>query len=202
VERWQLIVGLGNPGPEYAQTRHNAGYLAVEQLAARWKASWTTSRKFKSRVARLDLEGRRILLGQPETFMNLSGEAVAGLRNYYHVDWPDLLVVLDDADLPLGTLRLRPQGSSGGHHGLESIEQHLGTRQFARLRIGIGRGADGRREITDYVLSGFSRAEAQLRDEVLAHACDQIECWAREGVAQAMNRFNGSIANDEQRQPE
>src|SRR5580693_980666 len=158
MEPLHLIVGLGNPGVEYAKTRHNAGFLLVEKLAARWKSDWTSERKFDARIARAGQNGRRILLCQPQTFMNLSGETVAALIKFYQLPLKQLLVAVDDADLPCGEIRLRASGSSGGHHGLESIEQHLASREFARLRMGIGRTADGRREITDFVLSPFSGA--------------------------------------------
>jgi PTH1 family peptidyl-tRNA hydrolase len=134
-----------------------------------------------------------VLLAAPETFMNASGQAVKALSAFYRVSADKTLVVLDDADLPLGEIRLRPRGSSGGHHGLESIEQHLGTREFPRLRIGIGREENGAREITNYVLSRFSAAEAELLEKALTRACDQIECWLSDGILQAMNRFNGKI---------
>jgi PTH1 family peptidyl-tRNA hydrolase len=189
-----LIVGLGNPGAEYAKTRHNAGFLAVERLAGRWQAGWAYEKKFNARVARAERGERRVLLTEPQTYMNSSGEAVGALAAFYQVPLKRLLVVVDDADLPLGELRLRAGGSSGGHHGLESIEQHLGTREFARLRIGIGRAA-GAREITDYVLGRFSAAEAALADEVLTVACDQVECWLNDGIQKAMNQFNGVVGD-------
>jgi PTH1 family peptidyl-tRNA hydrolase len=192
MESCHLIVGLGNPGAEYAKTRHNAGFLLVEKLAARWKAQWTNERKFGARIARVERNDRRVLLCQPQTFMNLSGEAVGALKNFYQLPSERLLVAVDDADLPLGEIRLRASGSSGGHHGLESIEQHLTTREFARLRIGIGR-ADGAREITDYVLARFNADEAALMEKVLVRAADQVECWLDDGMEKAMNRFNGAV---------
>ena len=143
-----LIVGLGNPGAEYAKTRHNAGFLLVEKLAAQWKADWTNERKFKARLAKSDRNGKRVLLCQPQTFMNLSGETVGELTKFYQLPLTQLIVAVDDADLPFGEIRLRPSGSSGGHHGLESIEQHVASREFARLRIGIGR-KDGARQIAN-----------------------------------------------------
>ena len=187
-----LIVGLGNPGAEYATTRHNAGYSLVAKLAERWKVDWRNERKFKARVARAEREGCRVLLCQPRTFMNASGEAVKAVVNFYHLPLENLLVVVDDADLPLGEVRLRAGGSSGGHHGLESIEEHLGTQAFARLRLGIGR-KDGAREITDYVLDRFAAAEAVLMEKVLGQAADQAECWLADGIEMAMNRFNGNV---------
>ena len=187
-----LIVGLGNPGAEYAQTRHNAGFLLVEKLAAQWKADWTNERKFKARMAKSDRQGKRVLLCEPQTFMNLSGETVGDVADFYQLPLPQLIVAVDDADLPFGEIRLRPGGSSGGHHGLESIEQHLGSREFARLRIGIGR-RDGARQITNYVLGKFEPAEQELLEKILERAANQVECWLAAGLQKAMSQFNGVI---------
>jgi peptidyl-tRNA hydrolase, PTH1 family len=187
-----LIVGLGNPGAEYAQTRHNAGFLLVEKLAAQWKADWTNERKFKARMAKSDRQGKRVLLCEPQTFMNLSGETVGEVAGFYQLPLPQLIVAVDDADLPFGEIRLRPGGSSGGHHGLESIEQHVGSREFARLRIGIGR-KDGARQITNYVLGKFEPAEQELLEKILERAANQVECWLAAGLQKAMSQFNGVI---------
>jgi PTH1 family peptidyl-tRNA hydrolase len=187
-----LIVGLGNPGAEYAQTRHNAGFLLVERLAAKWKCEWTGERKFKARIARAERGGKKVLLCEPQTFMNLSGETVGALVNFYQLPLKQTLVTVDDADLPFGEIRLRAGGSSGGHHGLESIEQHLASREFARLRIGIGR-KDGAREITDYVLGKFEKAESELLDKVLERATNQVETWLEAGIERAMSQFNGVV---------
>ena len=193
MENLHLIVGLGNPGAEYAQTRHNAGFTLVEKLAVRWNAGWTNERRFNARVARAERNGVRVLLCQAQTFMNLSGEAVGALKNFYQLQpQSELLVAMDDADLPLGEIRLRAGGGSGGHHGLESIEQHLGTRDYARLRIGIGRQS-GAREITGYVLGRFSSTEAALADKVLTVASDQAETWLEAGIQKAMSQFNGVV---------
>jgi PTH1 family peptidyl-tRNA hydrolase len=183
-----LIVGLGNPGREYVSTRHNAGFLLTGELARRWRADWTSEKKFQARIARA---GRKILC-QPQTFMNLSGEAVGAVMDFYQLPVTQLLVVVDDADLPLGELRLRARGSSGGHHGLESVEQHLGTREFVRLRLGIGR-QEGAREITGHVLGRFNAAETALLEKVLDRAAGQVECWLAEGIEKAMSRFNGVV---------
>ncbi len=196
MEHLRLIVGLGNPGAEYARTRHNAGFLLVEALAERWRVHWTVERKFQSRVARAERGERRVLLCQPQTFMNASGEAVATLLRFYQCVPESLLVVVDDADLALGEIRLRPGGGSGGHHGLESLEQHLGTKAFARQRIGIGR-QNGAREITGHVLGRFGAAEAEAMDKVLRRAADQAECWLEAGVQKAMNDFNGVVVPSE-----
>jgi PTH1 family peptidyl-tRNA hydrolase len=197
VEPVFLIVGLGNPGRDYVRTRHNAGFLLVDTLAAAWRVEWAARRKFNARVARADRGDRRMFLCEPETYMNASGEAVSALMSFYKVPLPHLLVAVDDADLPLGTLRLRPDGSSGGHHGLESVERHLGTRAYARLRIGIGRRAADQREITDWVLAAFRKDEMPVLEKVLQTGCEQIECWLSAGVREAMNRFNGAVAIDE-----
>jgi len=167
--------------------------MVLDRLAKRWQASLVEKKKFQARMALVEKDGKRLLLSEPETFMNASGEAVQATSTFYRVAAEKILVVLDDADLALGQIRLRPRGSSGGHHGLESIEQHLGTRDFPRLRIGIGREESGAREITDYVLSQFSPGETELLDRVLARACEQVECWAGEGLSQAMNKFNGKV---------
>lgn len=193
MENVYLIVGLGNPGREYAKTRHNVGFMVAERLAKRWRTEWKAQKKFQSRVAQADQDGRRCLLAEPQTYMNLSGEAVSALMNFYRVAHERLLVVMDDADLPFGEIRMRAEGSSGGHHGLESIEAHLGTRQYARLRIGIGRDPNAVREISGYVLGPFRAADAELLEKVLTRACDQVECWLDEGISKAMSRYNGRI---------
>ena len=198
-----LIVGLGNPGAKYARTRHNIGFQLVERLASGWRCDWSAEKKFQARVARLERNGKPVLLAEPQTFMNASGEAVGAMANFYRLPLQRMLVAVDDADLPLGEIRLRKSGSSGGHHGLESIEQRLGSREFARLRLGIGRTADGKREITDYVLAPFSAAETALVEQVLKAACAQVECWLDAGIEKAMSQFNGVVkAPDEKRKTE
>jgi PTH1 family peptidyl-tRNA hydrolase len=194
MENLHLIVGLGNPGPEYVRTRHNVGFRLLEALAGRWRAAWKLEKKFHASVASAERNGRAVVLSRPQTFMNASGEAVGALVKFYRVPLARLLVAVDDADLPLGEIRLRARGSSGGHHGLESIEQHAGSREFARLRIGIGRTTDGRREITDHVLAPFAAAESAVVEQVLTAAAAQAECWLDDGIEMAMNRFNGLAA--------
>jgi len=196
MENLYLMVGLGNPGADYSRTRHNAGFLVVERLAEKWRAGWSYEKKFNARVARAERDGRRVLLCEPQTYMNSSGDAVGAVVGFYRVPLSKVLVVVDDADLPLGELRLRPAGSSGGHHGLESIEQRLGTRNYARLRVGIGRQA-GARQITGYVLGRFDSTEAKLVDKVLNVAADQAECWLTAGIQKAMSQFNGVVNGSE-----
>ena len=193
MENLYLIVGLGNPGREYARTRHNAGFMVLDRLAEEWKAAWRSEKKFNARLARVERDGKRIVLCQPQTFMNASGEAVSAVMSFQKIPVGQLLVSVDDADLPFGEIRLRPGGSNGGHHGLESVEQHLDTRDYARQRIGIGRDDPGARRISGYVLSPFRAAEHELLEKVLQKACEQVECWLAAGAAQAMNRFNGAI---------
>jgi PTH1 family peptidyl-tRNA hydrolase len=188
-----LIVGLGNPGADYAKTRHNAGFLLVEKLAAKWKCDWANEKKFRARIAKTEGNCKRILLCEPQTFMNLSGETVGALKKFYQLPLAQILIAADDADLPVGTIRLRANGSSGGHHGLESIEQHLTSREFARLKIGIGR-KDGLREITNHVLGKFDSAENELMEKVLERAVSQIENWLDAGIEKAM-QLNGSVEN-------
>ena len=193
MENLSLIAGLGNPGGEYAGTRHNIGFVLVERLAAQWRVAWKFDKKFNARVARFEEAGRKIVLCQPQTFMNASGEAVGALARFYQLPAERMLMVADDADLPLGQIRLRAKGSSGGHHGLESIEQQLATREYPRLRLGIGRRADDDRQITDYVLGRFTAGEREIVEEVLARAGQQAECWWSAGIKEAMNQFNGAV---------
>ncbi len=192
METLHLIVGLGNPGAEYAKTRHNAGFLLVEILAAKWKFDWANEKKFRARIAKGENNGKRILLCEPQTFMNLSGETVGAVKDFYRLPLAQIMVAVDDADLPFGEIRLRPGGGSGGHHGLESIEQHLSSREFARLRIGIGR-LDGAREITSHVLGKFDSSENELLEKVLSRAAGQIDCWLDAGLQKAMSQFNGVV---------
>jgi len=161
-------------------------------LATRWRADWKNEKKFQSRIAKTERNGKRSVLCEPQTSMNLSGEAVGALVKFYQLPLKELVVVVDDADLPLGEIRLRPGGSSGGHHGLESIEQHLGSREYARLRLGIGR-QDGAREIAGHVLGRLSKGELAVMEKVLTRAADQLECWLGHGLQKAMSQFNGVI---------
>ena len=194
MENLYLIVGLGHPGADYARTRHNAGFLVAGLLVERWRVSWAYEKKFNARLASAQRGSRRVMLCEPQTYMNASGEAVSAVMAFYRIPPAGLLVVVDDADLPLGELRLRPSGSSGGHHGLESIEQHLGTREYARLRVGIGRQS-GAREITGYVLGRFSSTEAALVSRILIVASNQAETWMEAGIQKAMSQFNGVVSD-------
>jgi peptidyl-tRNA hydrolase, PTH1 family len=181
----KAIIGLGNPGAEYKGTRHNLGFDVVDELARRWHVRL---RSWKSVAALGVASDRAVLLAQPKTFMNASGSAVSRIVGFHHVDVPDLLVVADDVNLPLGRLRLRRFGSAGGHNGLRSIIEQVGD-QFPRLRIGVGRG-DAASDLVDHVLSTFERDERDLVARMITRAADAAEMVADGGVERAMNCFN------------
>jgi PTH1 family peptidyl-tRNA hydrolase len=184
----KLVVGLGNPGRQYAGTRHNVGFDAVDLLAGRHALSWEAApRGIDALSTRWNLAGT--LVAKPLTFMNRSGEAIVGLLQFYKIEVPDLLVIVDEIQLEAGRIRLRPAGSAGGHNGLKSIIQSLGTDAFPRLRIGIGRG-DARRDLADHVLSRVEPAERPVIEEAIGRAVDAAELFVAEGIMPAMNRFN------------
>jgi len=187
----KLIVGLGNPGSRYERTRHNAGFRVLDAVAARARAEPAESR-FAGRFVDCTLAGERVGLLAPETWMNRSGEAVEQALAALPVADPaaDLLVLFDDADLPLGRLRLRARGSSGGHNGLADVIERLATEAVPRLRFGIGRPAQPR-DTVDWVLEPFAAAEEALLKQALPRAADAVACFVAEGIAPAMNRFNG-----------
>jgi PTH1 family peptidyl-tRNA hydrolase len=203
----KLVVGLGNPGAEYRETRHNLGFEVADELARRWGVeSWREA--FEALTARAVRGGEAVMLAKPLTFMNLSGRAVAGVAGYYKVDVADLLVVTDDAVLPLGRLRARRGGSDGGHNGLRSVAQALGTQAFARLRIGVGRGEiqgpDGhviaRPDMADHVLSRFRPEERETIAAAVGRAADASEMFVAEGIERVMNVFNGPDMDRDDRQ--
>ncbi|HEY9722721.1 MAG TPA: aminoacyl-tRNA hydrolase [Oscillatoriaceae cyanobacterium] len=186
----KLVVGLGNPGPEYAGTRHNVGFMVVERLGREWGASGRTEARLQSVVGEGRLNGEKIILAQPTTFMNLSGESVSKLLHWYKLKASDLVVVYDDFALPLGQLRVRPDGSAGGHNGIRSLIQHLGGQNFDRVRVGIGPVPAGWKT-PDFVLGRFKNEEKPLLDKAIASAAEAVECVARHGVEQAMAAYNG-----------
>lgn len=181
----KAIVGLGNPGREYAGTRHNIGFDILDEVARRWHVQL---RPWKS-VADVAVVGARgIVLVEPQTYMNLSGDAVSRIAAFHKLDPADVLVVVDEVQLPLGRLRVRRSGSAGGHNGLKSIIQHIGA-EFPRLRVGVGRG-DPRWDLADHVLSKFGREERDAVADVVNRAADAVELFADEGLDVVMNRFN------------
>lgn len=186
-----LIVGLGNPGAKYENTRHNIGWMAVEALAKKHGLSFS-KQEHKAMVASGNIAGRRVLIAKPLTYMNLSGESVGPLSRFYKVDLADILLVSDQLDSPLGTLRMRPNGSSGGQNGLKHIFERLGTQEIARLRLGISR-PPGRMDPAAWVLSPFRGDDAILAAQVVDRAILAMETWLRDGTETAMNRYNGSV---------
>ena len=188
-----LVVGLGNPGARYRNTRHNAGALLVERIASTHGQGWRNEPKFFSELAEVRIGGKKVLLCKPQTFMNLSGEAVVAVSRFYRIDDGRILVGVDDADLPMGTLRLKPSGGSGGHHGLDSIAEHLGSRLFPRLRLGIARPTGSVRDIAGHVLGEFSGDERARFERVLQQAESQVETMVRDGLQKAMNLYNGEV---------
>ncbi len=191
----KLIVGLGNPGRRYAETRHNLGYQTVDLLARRWNVA-VTREKFSGLVDRASVGGQEVMLLKPTTFMNRSGESVLAAWQFYKLPLSDLMVVMDDLSLPVGRVRVRRSGSAGGHKGLADIIRRLGSDEVARVRIGIG-PAD-RDEAVDHVLSRADEDDAPLLAEAVAVAADAVTCWIREGVESAMNRFNGPLAREDE----
>lgn len=184
----KLVVGLGNPGQEYASDRHNLGYRVVDALAARHGLGFERHQG-KLHLAVGEIAGHPVVLAKPRTFMNLSGTAVARASRQYGVRPEEILVIYDDLDLPLGRLRLRPTGGSGGHKGMRSIIDVLGTQSFARLRLGIGRPS-GRKDPADYVLEPFTREEEAVVAEVVQQASEAVESYLAEGIVAAMEQFN------------
>jgi peptidyl-tRNA hydrolase, PTH1 family len=184
-----LIVGLGNPGPRYARTRHNAGFLAVEELARRHGMRFAGGQSH-SETAKGMIGGARVILAKPQTFMNESGRAVQGLSHFYKVPREQVIVMYDDFALPLGTLRLREKGSSGGHNGLESIIRHLGSQAFPRVRIGVGGPPGGKGSHIDWVLGRFTAEEQPIIEEAISRATDSVESAIRIGFERTMNEYN------------
>lgn len=185
----KAIVALGNPGPGYARTRHNAGWILADHLASRWQFG-DFRRNGVSQVVSGTLRGVPVRLLKPQTYMNLSGAALPALRSPSFHPSRDLLVLADDVALPAGSYRIRARGSAGGHNGLKSIEAALGDQEYARLRIGIGARPDEVEELSDWVLGRFSPDERTVLDGMLDDMSDAVECWLADGVERAMNRFN------------
>lgn len=186
-----LIVGLGNPGLAYRHNRHNVGFMVADALADKLEIPLKRV-KFKAQIGNGKLEDIPIIIAKPLTFMNNSGEAVAPLVRYFKVPLERLLVIHDDMDLPLGTLRMRPSGGSAGHNGMLSIFDKLGTNAIPRLRVGIGR-PPGRMDPADYVLQDFPRSEEELLSMVIAQACEAVLAFITTGLEKAMNTYNGEV---------
>ncbi|MDJ0736591.1 MAG: aminoacyl-tRNA hydrolase [Nostocaceae cyanobacterium] len=190
----QLIVGLGNPEPKYERTRHNIGFDAVDALSRSWQISLAENRKFQGLYGEgLAVQGNKIRLLKPLTYMNRSGQAIQAVTNWYKLSPESVLVIYDDMDLPLGKTRLRLSGSAGGHNGMKSTISHLSTQNFPRLRIGIGRpknAAVEEKDTVSHVLGKFSMAETQLVSDILQFVVECVELCLKQGVEKAMNRCN------------
>ncbi len=186
----KLIVGLGNPGPEYAKTRHNAGFMVLDRLATRHSLTGLKT-KFHAGMLEGAVAGQRVALLQPMTFMNRSGLTVNEACAFYKTEIEDLLIVVDDVAIPTGKIRLRKDGGPGGHNGLSDIERALGTKAYQRLRVGID-SPPGRMPLHDYVLGRFSDSQMDALTPGIERACDAIECWIRQGIDTAMNQFNAA----------
>lgn len=183
----KIVVGLGNPGSRYDGTRHNVGYAVVDRLAAGPRCGRFQSR-FQAQIAELMEEDQKVLLVKPETFMNLSGRSVRQVMDFYQAALEDMLVVCDDINLPLGKLRFRARGTHGGHNGLRDIQCHLGTTEYARLRIGVG--APDEADAVDHVLGRFRPGERPVIDDALDTAAQAVGRWLHEGLEACMNQYN------------
>lgn len=185
----KLIVGLGNPGLEYHGTPHNIGFEVAEALREQANASWKRERRWKAQLTKINLGGQPVLLLQPQTFMNLSGQSVAPVAQYFGVKPEEILIVSDDVNLPLGRIRMRPHGGTGGHLGLASVTDSLGTDRYARLRIGVGRG-EGHRSLKGFVLSKFPSEQQLQVSQAVNTAVEAAQEWVSNGINEAMNRYN------------
>ena len=184
-----LIAGLGNPTREYEKTRHNVGFSVIDVLADKYNID-VSDRKHKALCGRGVIEGEKVLLLKPQTFMNLSGESIREAVDYYKIDPEDIIVIYDDISLEPGQLRIRRKGSAGGHNGIKNIIAHLGTQEFPRIKVGVG-DKPPRMDLADYVLSRFSKEDREKMEQAFKDAADAVEVMITEGADAAMNRFNG-----------
>jgi len=190
-----LIIGLGNPGREYEMTRHNIGFLAIDRLAERWGVK-VNKYKFKALLGEFRKPHKKVVLVKPQTFMNLSGNAVRSFIQFYKPKIEQVLVIFDDLDLPFGSIRIRKSGGSSGQKGMKSIIERLGTEEFPRIRVGIGR-PPGKMNSVDFILDKFRNSENTDLEFILDKCADAVECFIEGGIETAMNRFNGSVLDDE-----
>jgi PTH1 family peptidyl-tRNA hydrolase len=191
----KLIVGLGNPGSEYRDTRHNVGFMVVDALVDRWRVADQWREKFEALQIKTVRGDEQVIIAKPLTFMNLSGQAVQALAGFYKIEPADVFIVTDDVALPLGRLRARREGGAGGHNGLKSIIQSLATQAFPRMRVGVGRG-DDRRDLADHVLGRFEADERDTVSAAVLRAADATEMFLSEGIGRVMNAFNAAEQTD------
>ena len=192
----KAIIGLGNPGMKYAGTRHNIGFDAVTAIADKYNLS-INNKKFKGVYADGHIAGEKVLLVQPQTFMNLSGECVREVADFYKLNPDEIIIICDDINLDVGRLRIRKKGSAGGHNGLKNIIAHLGTEEFPRIRVGVGEKTEGW-DLADYLLARFDKDSEPVIREALANVVGAVETWISEGIDAAMNRFNVSAKKKEE----
>ena len=194
----KLIVGLGNPGKEYEKTRHNSGYMALSKLADRLNVTVTSS-KFNALIASTMINGQKVLLMEPLTFMNLSGSAVRAAADYYHIEPEDILILHDDMDLPVGSVRIRSKGSSGGQKGMKHIIACMGTDAIARVRIGVGHSERGEHGIVpDWVLSAVPKSEQEIFDHAIDVASKAAEAWVSEPMDKVMSQYNLKVKKEKE----
>ena len=193
-----LIVGLGNPGKKYAETRHNIGFMTVDELAKKHNLSFA-GKQSKAQIAQGMIKGQKVVLAKPQTFMNESGQAVRGVADFFKIPVEQILVIYDDMDIDLGLLRIRPSGGSGGHNGIKSMQNHLGSSEFARIRFGLSR-PPGKMDPAAYVLRPFDEKEKPLMIETMHRAGLAVEIWLTEGIDVAMNQQNGTAEDVAERQ--
>ncbi len=192
----KLIVGLGNPGKEYENSRHNAGFMVIDETHNQLNATeWKIEKKFKAHIAECMVQGEKIILAKPVTFMNLSGEAVAPIATFYKIEPKDILVIFDELDVPFGQIRLRKSGGPGTHNGMKSIVEKLGSKEFPRLRFGIesrGLTAPEQQDTTSFVLSPFTKEEQAPLKQIIKTSAKAIESYLTEGIESTMNKFNAN----------
>jgi PTH1 family peptidyl-tRNA hydrolase len=191
----KLIVGLGNPGTEYRDTRHNVGFMVADALVDRWRVGDEWRERFDALQVKTVVRDESVIVAKPLTFMNLSGQAVQALAGFYKIEPADIFVVTDDVALPLGRLRARREGGAGGHNGLKSMIQSLATQAFPRVRVGVGRG-DGQRDLSDHVLGRFGADERETVSAAVLRAADATEMFLSEGIGRVMNAFNAAEQQD------
>ena len=187
----KLIVGLGNPGADYRDTRHNVGFMVADELAKRWRLEDQWRERFEALQIKTTVGGEAVTIAKPITYMNLSGRAVSALAGFYKIEPADVFVLTDDVALPLGRLRARRDGGAGGHNGLKSLIQALGTQAFPRMRVGVGRG-DDRRDLADFVTGRFEPAERDTVSAAVLRAADATEVFLSDGIERVMNAFNAA----------
>lgn len=187
-----IVVGLGNPGPEYADTRHNCGFKVIDKLIEKIGYNERQIQKFKGKYVSCNYEENKIILLKPETYMNNSGESVDEAMNWFKVDESHLIVIYDDFDISVGQIRVRPKGSAGTHNGMKSIIQYVASDEFSRIRVGIG-PKDANMDIIKFVLGKFSVEDSKILDDSFSNAANAVLCIIKDGVENAMNKYNGKI---------